>query len=82
MIESYLSGRNQYVSILGELSEQLQVIFGVPQGSCLGPLLFLIYINDLANSHLNTEFVLFADDTNIFVRAKNKVEAYKNANTT
>ena len=81
LIESYLSGRNQYVSILGELSEQLQVIFGVPQGSCLEFLLFLIYINDLANSHLNTEFVLCADENNIFVRAKIKVGAYKNADT-
>ena len=80
LIESYLSDRKQYVSILGDISDKLSVIFGVPQGSCLGPLLFLIYINDISNAHSNAEFVLFADDTNIFVKAKNKSLAYKNAN--
>ena len=62
---------SKYVNFLGELSHQLPVIFGVPQGSCLGPL----------NVHKNTEFVLFADDTNIFVKAKNKTLAYEKANT-
>ena len=74
--------RNQlYVNFLGEFSHHLTVIFGVPQGCCLGLLLFLVYINDLSNAHKSTEFVLFADDTNIFVKAKNKALAYEKANT-
>ena len=80
LIESYLSDRKQLVNILGEISDELLVLFGVPQGSCLGPLLFLIYINGLPNISNNAEFVLFADDTNIFVEAKNRMLAYENAN--
>ena len=80
LIKSYLTDRTQYVNVLGETSEKLHVLFGVPQGSCLGPLLFLIYINDLPNISIDTNFVLFADDTNIFVKAVNKMLAYEKAN--
>ena len=80
LIESYLSNRKQCVSALGEISEQLAVIFGVPQGSCLGPLLFLIYINDISNICKSNELILFADDTNIFVNGKSKQEVYIEAN--
>ena len=81
LIQSYLTNRYQYVSILNEKSEKLPVEFGVPQGSCLGPLLFLIYINDICNSTDACQFILFADDTNIFVRAKDKETVYMKANT-
>ena len=80
LLKSYLSDRKQYVTILGEKSELLNVLYGVPQGSCLGPLLFLIYINDLCRVSKNNEFILFADDTNIFIKAKTKALAFTVAN--
>ena len=63
---SYLSNRKQYVSINGESSEPLEINCGVLQGSVLGPLLFLLYINDLPNISKVLDFYLFADDTNIY----------------
>lgn len=62
---SYLKERKQYVSFKGFDSPQLDIKCGVPQGSILGPLLFLIYINDLCrvSHHLST--ILFADDTSV-----------------
>ena len=64
--QSYLSNRKQYVSINGEQSESNEINCGVPQGSVIGPLLFLIYINDLPNISDVLKFYLYADDTNIY----------------
>ena len=64
--KSYLSDRKQYVSVNGSNSNLLPITCGVPQGSVMGLLLFLIYINDLPNASKKVTFYLFADDTNIY----------------
>ena len=64
-IRHWLKGRKQHVVIDGEMSEPCDVSSGVPQGSVLGPLLFLIFINDIALG-LNSTVRLFADDTILY----------------
>ena len=64
-IKSFLTERKQFVSINGIDSTTREIKYGVPQGSVLGPLLFLIYINDLQNALLYSKSFIFADDTAI-----------------
>ena len=68
---TYLSNRQQYVSFNGNDSQPQVIKCGVPQGSILGPLLFLLYVNDIANVSSVLFMILFADDTNVFVQGKN-----------
>ena len=78
--ESYLSNRKQYVFLNGESSSLESLTCGVPQGSVLGPLLFLIYINDLPNISKKLEFFLFADDTNLYYESKSLEDLEKTVN--
>lgn len=67
LLSDYLNNRQQFTSFGSHSSGLLPVSCGVPQGSILGPLLFLLYVNDIPNASRSLSFVLFADDTNIFL---------------
>ncbi len=77
--KSYLSNRVQYVEIEGLKSSYSEIKCGVPQGSILGPLLYLIYVNDIGFS-CNGKILSFADDTTIYVSDSNIDHLYANAN--
>ena len=66
----YLMNRYQYVTINGTNSDYMNVLCGVPQGSILGPILFILYINDMCNVSTLLKPILFADDTNLFYSGK------------
>ena len=78
LFRSYLSDRFQYVSINNTYSNLLPISTGVPQGSVLGPLLFIIYVNDIVNSFKSDHvlFILYADDTNIFVTGSSPADLH------
>ena len=69
LLSSYLTGRTQYVSFASTTSTKKQINYGIPQGSILGPLFFLIYLNDLP-SCLDTTPRFFADDTALLITGK------------
>jgi hypothetical protein len=68
--KSYLTNRKQYISFNDSKTDLATISCGVPQGSILGPLLFLIYINDLNKFSNILNSILFADDTNLFYSNK------------
>lgn len=78
--KNYLSHREQYVSYNNNISQNLHISCGVPQGSVLGPLLFLIYVNDLPSSLKYLNAILFADDTTIFYSSPNPHELFNKTN--
>ena len=69
--KSYLTDRRQFVKVNETESSTLNLSHGVPQGSILGPLLFIIYINDMPQISNLAQFILYADDANIIVTGKN-----------
>ena len=69
--KSYLSKREQFVAVNGHDSLSLPVTCSVPQGSILGPLLFLLYVNGLPNTSSLLTFHLFADEANLYFSSKN-----------
>ena len=73
-INSYLHNRMQFVSIDGTDSKTRHMQYGVPQGGILGPLLSIIYKNDIPNVSQIAKFILYADDANIIITWNNITE--------
>ncbi len=78
--ESYLKDRKQYIDIDGTSSEMKPIITGVPQGSILGPLLFLIYINDISFASNLFNFIIYADNTTLETTIEIAINKSQNAN--
>ena len=77
--KSYLCNRQQFTAIQNNVSKCESVTCGVPQGSVLGSILFLIYVNDIYKALPNERIKLFADDTNSFLFEKNGKSLYEKA---
>ena len=74
--ENYIFNRHQRVTLNGSESSWRSISAGVPQGSVLGPLLFLVYINDLTEN-IKSQMRLFADDSSIFTPVKNVIDTHE-----
>lgn len=69
LIKSYLLYRTQFVAIEGNHSSIKCIKTGVPQGSILGPFLFILYINEIVHIDKTAHYIIYADDTSLFFRA-------------
>ena len=67
---NYLLNRSQCVSFDGSMSEKFKITSGVPQGSILGPLLFILYINDIDNHLTRAHIIKYDDDTVLFLEGQ------------
>ena len=75
-LNKFLNIRSQRVIITNTLSDPLKIHSGVPQGGIIGPLLFLMYINDITlNTHIQSEISLFADDTKVFSKSESSLQS-------
>ena len=71
LLRSYLANREQFIELNDTASKTLPIVTGVPQGAILGPLLFLIYINDFPLSSNFFKFIMYADDTTLYSQFDN-----------
>ena len=80
LFENYLKNRRQYVSIENFSSDEITINQGIPQGSILGPLLFLVYVNELPKVSKYFKTILFADDTTFSVQANSIQSLFATSN--
>ena len=78
-LHSYLTNRKQVVVVEGQKSDFADIKAGVPQGSRLGPLLFIIYMNDIIND-IESDILIFADDTSLFATGSDPAETVAQLN--
>lgn len=71
-MQSYFKNRAQIVTVNGTNSEVMETITGIPQGTCLGPLLYIMYTNDIESHMKDSEIIMYADDTSIYKEEEKK----------